>query len=481
MSISFRAEWAMINSEDLQTAVKKVIQYELPTPAYLDFVAKYLLQSNPVWKDVDPFAPVLPADYSEVLVPRDEVEHAIMRPGFQVILSKPGSGVASLIARLESGGESLLAESARAVTEGGQPFPKKKPLMVNLPLHRWHFPHPTCNLQTAPGYIACGNCTAGGQNCPLMACLIGAIFGEYWEQFLRPAGKNRDLISRFRGSPAWMHLLSEFYQLYRPQNPKIIDDDYFELMGWLASSNHTPVTLPNWSPDQILSRLVNQLIVAKAPPGLGKQADVSPEAAYDQVYLLANSKSLSDPQIHCLHEVFQYISEREIPRLQFKMFAKTNIQEIVAHLEGVQDGRIVIYTLPAWQESELKTLLAERINIFTVGELPISEVTNDTQYRIPGIQEFIVPSLADQLLPLFAKESMEIAKIDPAGGHDAPFHLLRLFRIFVSICSTRAFPAQQSGAGEKKTNVSSKPNGSEKITEDDLKKLFAEYRRQGQV
>jgi len=457
----------MIDSQKLVNAVQKVIQNELPDQGYLDFVAQYLLQSHPVWRDVDPFAPILPADYIDVRVPRAVIERAILRPGFQVVLCLPGSGVASLISRLKKDWRSTLVEGGGVNSGGDQPPSKKKLLLADLPLYRFQFPKSSCGGENNWGCAAFTGRAVEGQDCPLMRNLIGTIFDAYWEQFLRQPASNRELIARLRKKPEWMHLLRDFYQGYRPGNPEILDTDYFDLMDWLTTPSHNISVVSSWSIDQVLDELVNRLIAFELDNGMGGQAKSLSEAAFSQVYLLANSKSLNDHQIHCLLRVFQYIAEREIPHLQFKLFAKSNLKDMIANLEGVSDGRIFIYTLPAWEENELKMLLAERINIFTNGESSVPvDLSVWEHYQIPEIQGFLANKLGEELVDLIVKEVRNVPEHRPASGHDAPFHLLRLMRALVLVCSNLPPGALKS---------------ENKITKEDLSNLFSEYWRQEQA
>lgn len=281
------------------------MRYGLPNQQYLDFVARSLLSENRKRFLIDPFALVVPVDLSEgVYVARQPVEEEMGRWDTQIVLGGKGGGKTTLFDRL--------------------------PALL---------PDRTLVIQLSP---------ASAENPLDRATLASAIFDTYWRNLLQTPFRRGRFLPRLRQDREWMAQLRWFYHQYTPIRPEIPAE--FELMTWLADGSTDQVFSSRITSEDVLRALVNFVI---SPPSTTASPYVHIQVLVDDADDLLNLQRLYD---------------LNLDGVSFKLFADLTQREWVEGLDCVRCGQLAVYSLPLWQEDELRRILYHRLKVWVPGD-----------------------------------------------------------------------------------------------------------------
>ena len=367
-------------------------QSGMPNQAYLDFVARYLLQLEAGQPLVDPFSLNLTVDHhKDAYVVRTDVEKEIVQSGTQIIVGMEGSGKTTLWQMLSS----LPRRQTLSV-----PFPVAQ-IGVSFPEKGW----------------------AQGQASLLAPeLLVRHIFNAYWADLLRQPAKRARFLPRLRDDGWWMSKLRWFYQHYRPVDADIPAET--ELMAWLNAPSASLVV--NRTTEDVLQDLVRLVVRARRD-----QQEI--DAPFLQPYtgiqvLIDETEHLSDQAINRLIQDIQKLQERYTEHIQFKLFVDQSRQRSVEPANVAPKSQIKIYRLPQWRQEELRQILYLRIITWKPGE-----------YAGPNWGELVprthLESIArERLVDTIIRSAIRAYSL---GGSnlDTPIHTLRLAQGLLAACA----------------------------------------------
>ena len=367
--------------------------YGLPTQKYLTFVAKHLLRRDGASSLVDPFA----IDFSEKdalergFILRTRIERELLNPGPQIILGKDGSGKTLLFRKL----------------------PRLMPadvLNVSLPL-------------AEIGDSVWGEKVLNGEISLLTAeILIPRIFNAYWENLFTNPVKRILYYPQLRQNRWWLSRLLWFFRQYPPARSVLAEE--FELMAWLNLSSVESPFNPLISAEERLRELA-QFVTLSIPLSerTGENFPVSP---YQQIQVLVDgTEHLSEKAVRRLVQDAQYLHDLYLSGFSFKLFMGMTWRSQIHEMDCVRQGRMNIILMPAWDEEELKQMLAQRVRAYTQDEdFNWVDLIGQDYLDLMG-RTYFIRTITHKLT--LAKE--HDTKLD------APIHALRLARAFVAACA----------------------------------------------
>ena len=271
----------------------------------------------------------------------------------------------------------------------------------------------------------------GGISLLTTEALIRYIFGAYWNNlFLNPI-KFAKFYRHLRQDEWWRTNLRWFYRQQLSLLAEI--SGQFELMGWLNCPPQDGPRPPHRAPEDLLGELI-RFVTFTAPQGFDPSLSAQPFAQIQ--ILIDGTESLSAEAVKRLIVDAQRLYKLYPNQMQFKLFASSAWQSVIAGIDFVRQGRVAVYRLPAWNEQDLRRLLSARLKAFTPGEYRADDDGTGYEWGKLIPETHLERAAQTRLVEIIVQNA---ANPPPERQNktdlDAPIHVLRLARSLVAACA----------------------------------------------
>jgi hypothetical protein len=311
--------------------IAQYIQDALPDRQYLRLVNLYLLGRESSDRFLDPFAPDIVEDRTgDAYVERKEVEEAVLQPGCSILLGKPGIGKTTLARYF-----------VNKIAEGEV----SRSLVISMPI-------PSIRAALPPDPFNAGEISV--LTAESVAILV---FKAFWYALIVDPTSRKEHLGTLRTSERWMRSLRNFYGKYASAALPVED---FELHAWLNARECSA----DYSVKETSEASLQGLLAFVTDPAVLK--DVYGRTTlwpYPRVrFFVDGTEHFSGPAVQRLMRDAQQLYHSYRGKLDLKLFLDSTWQTTARQLSWVQQGRVPLYTLPAWTQAELRTLLKKRIS-----------------------------------------------------------------------------------------------------------------------
>lgn len=402
------------------------IQYSLPDRQYLRLVNLYLLGRRPSDRFLDPFAPDIAEDRTgDAYVEREEVEKAVLQPGCSILLGESGIGKTTLTRYF-----------VNKIAQGDDP----RSLIIPVPI-------PSIRAALPPESF-----NAGEISILTAESVAILVFKAFWYALIVNPSSRKEHLGTLRTSERWMRSLRNFYGKYASAALPVED---FELRAWLYAQERSADHSVRETSEASLQRLLAFI----TEPGVLKDVYGRTKSwPYPRVRLFVDgTEHFSGPAVQRLMRDAQQLYHSYRERLDLKLFVDATWQTTARQLSCVQQGRVPLYTLPAWTQAELRTLLKKRISAhLRPGESEEALPLDYWSRRLP-----MPPTARASFFELILEAAPESRSSEFSPSHSerlepTPLQILRLTRGLLAVVS-------------RLTHDSTRP------TKEDLKEMIAAY------
>ncbi len=384
------------------------IRYALPNQAYLDFVAKWLLEAEDGQRlnhHVDPFAVNVSEEQGDVVyVPRPAIENTLGQVGNLIVAGPNGRGKSTICGILPG----LLRGKGGVFLDHGTD--RDHPLVVRL-------------FQSRVNSVVSDEQEPRRVRTVLAPWrLARALFNTYWEELFCNDTNFRLFWSELSKHPWWRESLVWYYDVLQPVC--FLHPERLELMAWPQHSSFNTSFTRRHSPFEVLKALIRfvtygarsvrpftrVVVVVDMDDALGK-------VLFDQ--LLCDAQTL----------FVQHLDNFEI-----KLFVDDGMRQGVIDTLGVVGrGQVPLVSLPAWDEASLQELLYRRIAFCKPYNpaLPIQRYKWGEMISDLYLEYNARKSLADVIV----KGAIQGDGAEKKHAMDTPIHTLRLARGVLTACS----------------------------------------------
>ncbi len=383
--------------------LQRELRYGLPNKRYLDFVRDHVLTPA---KDiyVDPLAVDISQEViKRVFVIREHVEEEITSPGCRIVIGPVGSGKTTLVNHLSTN-QSTISRKGTTITDDS-------PLTVVLLRSE-------INMLLAEHDFLEGRTSVASSR-----IFVHKVFDTYWDYITA----HETFLWVMRRSPEWaewLHRLRWFYQHCLPVQRWLPKEP--DLMAFLDGDDSTLPYSSHITSEQALRALVSFITTPLDERVIPVGNEIMPRSFTRVQILIDGTESFSTPGFKRLLVDIQQLYELLYPKIEFKLFSDESwLGNILDDMECVNEGRVPIYSLPVWNEKELKELLLSRFQYYS--KVPAFFQGNEEwPITIPAI--YLHPGVEETLLSRILESCVE-------RRVGAPLHTLRLMRAVLAACA----------------------------------------------